>query len=260
MSFFKELPHKPTIDVVIPAFNEEQSVALVLGDLSHLLVRRVVVADNNSTDNTADVAFKAGALVVPAPRQGYGSACQAGVASLRERGAPDVLVFLDADYSDHPEELPLLVEPILNGTADVVIGSRTLGPSEPGALLPQAMFGNWLACWMIRILYRHRYTDLGPFRAIRWSSYEALGMKDPNFGWTAELQVKALKRKLRVVEVPVSYRRRVGVSKITGTVVGTIRAGYKIVTTILRYSLVPSRSLAPPKPEEPQGPKRVSKP
>ncbi len=241
MSFFKELPHKDTVDVVIPAFNEEESIPLVLRDLSHVLVRRVVVADNNSTDATAKVADKAGAVVVAAPKQGYGSACQVGVECLRQRGAPDILVFLDADYSDHPEEIETLVAPILNGEADVVIGSRTLGESEPGALLPQARFGNWLACRMIRVLYGHRYTDLGPFRAIRWTSYESLGMRDPNFGWTAELQVKALKRKLRVIEVPVSYRRRVGVSKITGTVVGTVRAGYKIITTILWYSLMPSR-------------------
>jgi len=236
--FFKESPPPPTIDVVIPAFNEQDSIGLVLADISPLLVRRVVVADNNSTDATAEVAEAAGAVVVPAPRRGYGSACQAGVEFVRGRGAPDVLVFLDADYSDDPREIDRLVAPILRDEADVVIGSRALGNREPGSLLPQARFGNWLACAMIRVLYNHRYTDLGPFRAIRWQCYEALGMRDKDFGWTAELQVKALNQKLRVVEVPVSYRRRVGVSKITGTMVGTVRAGYKIITTILRYALL----------------------
>ena len=224
------------IDVVIPAFNEEESLPLVLGDMPEI-VRRVVVADNNSTDGTAAVARSAGAEVVPAPRQGYGSACLAALDHVRSSGAPDIVVFVDADYSDHPDELPRLVEPIVSGRLDFVIGSRVLGQREPGALLPQARFGNLLACWMIRWLYGHRYTDLGPFRAARWEAFERLEMRDPDFGWTAELQVKALKRDFRVGEVPVSYRRRVGVSKITGTVSGTVRAGYKIITTILRYSL-----------------------
>ncbi|HUP22306.1 MAG TPA: glycosyltransferase family 2 protein [Thermoanaerobaculia bacterium] len=227
----------PTIDVVIPAYNEEASLPLVLGDLPASVVRRVVVADNNSRDRTAEVARDCGAEVVAARRQGYGSACLAGLDHLRRTGPPAIVVFLDADYSDHPEELPSLVAPILAGEADMVIGSRALGRREPGALLPQARFGNLLACWMIRRLYRHRYTDLGPFRAASWPALESLEMSDPDFGWTAEMQVKALRRGLRVVEVPVSYRRRVGVSKITGTVTGTVRAGYKIITTILRYSI-----------------------
>ena len=225
----------PVVDVVMPAFNEERSIGRVLADLP-AGVRRVVVADNNSSDETAARARAAGAVVVPAPRQGYGSACLAGVDHLRRNDPPDILVFLDADYSDHPEELPQVIAPIVEGRADAVIGSRVLGAREPGALLPQARAGNLFACWMIRVLYGHRYTDLGPFRAIRWSSYERLGMRDPDFGWTAELQVKALQHGLRIVEVPVSYRRRVGVSKITGTVSGTIRAGIKIITTILRYA------------------------
>ena len=148
----------------------------------------------------------------------------------------EIVVFLDADFSDHPEELPQVVEPILHGDADVVIGSRVLGEREKGALLPQARAGNLVACTLIRLLYGHRYTDLGPFRAARWPELESLGMEDPNFGWTAELQVKALRKGLRVVEVPVSYRKRVGVSKITGTLQGTIRAGYKILWTVFRYS------------------------
>lgn len=225
----------PTVDVVIPAFNEERSIGRVLADLP-TSVRRVIVADNNSTDGTAQVADRAGAKVVPAPRQGYGSACLTGVEYLRGHDPPDILVFLDADYSDHPEELPQVIAPIVAGRADAVIGSRVLGSRERGALLPQARAGNLFACWMIRVLYGHRYTDLGPFRAIRWDAYERLGMRDPDFGWTAELQVKALQHGLTIVEVPVSYRKRVGVSKITGTVSGTIRAGIKIITTILRYA------------------------
>jgi len=228
-----------TIDVVIPALNEQSSLPLVLADLPRPPVRRVVVADNGSTDATAKVAAEGGATVVAAARRGYGSACLAGLAYLRENDPPDVVVFIDADYSDHPEELPEVVAPILAGTADVVIGSRVLGRRERGALLPQARAGNLVACLLIRLLYGHRYTDLGPFRAARWDALERVGMSDPNFGWTAELQVKALRAGLRVVEVPVSYRKRVGVSKITGTIRGTIAAGYKILWTVLRYSRGP---------------------
>ncbi|MEM9553448.1 MAG: glycosyltransferase family 2 protein [Acidobacteriota bacterium] len=227
----------PTIDVVIPAFNEEASLPLVLADLPWPMLRRVVVADNRSTDATADVARAGGAEVVDAPIQGYGSACLAGLAHLRRTGPPDLVVFLDADYSDHPDELPNVVAPLLEKTADLVIGSRVLGRRERGALLPQARAGNLIACTLIRLLYGHRYTDLGPFRAIRWSSLERLQMRDPNFGWTAEMQVKALRAGLRVTEVPVSYRKRIGVSKITGTLRGTILAGYKILTTVARYSV-----------------------
>lgn len=226
----------PTIDVVSPVFNEAASLPLVLADVPRPPVRRIVVADNNSTDGSAEVARANGAMAVPAPRQGYGSACLAALAYLRENDPPDIVVFLDADYSDHPDELPRVVEPIVEGRADVVIGSRALGEREPGALLPQARFGNWIACTLIHLLYRHRYTDLGPFRAATWEALERVGMRDPDFGWTAELQVKALRYRLRVVEVPVSYRRRVGVSKITGTFWGALRAGYKILWTVLRYS------------------------
>jgi glycosyltransferase involved in cell wall biosynthesis len=225
-----------TIDIVIPAFNEEHSLPLVLEALSDTAARRIVVADNNSADATARVAAEAGAIVVPAPRQGYGSACLEGIDFLRRHDPPAIVVFVDADFSDHPNELPDVVGPLLEGRADLVIGSRILGQREPGALLPQARVGNWIACLLIRVLYGHRFTDLGPFRAARWEALESLGMADPDFGWTAEMQVKALRRGLRVVEVPVSYRRRLGVSKITGTVVGTIRAGYKIILTVLRYS------------------------
>lgn len=231
-----EAPAAPSIDVVIPALNEEASLPLVLEALRSTGVRRVVVADNGSRDSTADAASAGGAEVVRAARRGYGSACLAGLAHLRATGPPEIVVFVDADYSDHPEELPALVAPIVQGRADLVIGSRVLGRRERGALLPQARAGNAVATLLIRLLYGHRFTDLGPFRAASWSSLERLGMRDPDFGWTAEMQVKALRRGLRVVEVPVSYRRRVGVSKITGTVSGTLRAGYKILSTILRYA------------------------
>lgn len=226
----------PIIDVVIPAFNEENSIALVLDALPSSEVRRVVVADNNSSDRTAEVASQAGAEVVKAVIQGYGSACLAGLDHLRRSGAPDIVVFVDADFSDHPEELPQLIAPIASGDFDLVVGSRILGDREPGALLPQARAGNWFAVRLIRWLYGHSYTDLGPFRAIRWSALERLQMSDPDFGWTAEMQVKAVRRGLRVIEVPVRYRRRVGVSKITGTVQGTVRAGYKIIRSILFYA------------------------
>lgn len=194
------------------------------------------MADNGSSDGTARVAREGGAEVVSASRRGYGSACLAGLDHLRRTDPPDIVVFVDADWSDHPEELPGLIAPILAGEADLVIGSRILGRREPGALLPQARAGNLVACAMIRLLYGHRFTDLGPFRAVRWEALERLGMSDPNFGWTAEMQVKALRHGLRCAEVPASYRRRVGVSKITGTVSGTVRAGYKILWTVLRYS------------------------
>lgn len=232
---------EPAVDVVIPALDEEASLPLVLADLARLRpaapwLRRVVVADNGSRDGTARVARGGGAVVVDAPRPGYGSACLAGLAYLRAEGPPAVVAFLDADYSDHPEELARVVAPLLAGEADLVVGSRVLGERERGALLPQARAGNLVACLLIRLLYGHRYTDLGPFRAARWQALERLGMADPDFGWTAEMQVKALRQGLRVVEVPVSYRRRVGVSKITGTLRGTVLAGTKILWTVLRHS------------------------
>lgn len=226
----------PIVDVIIPALNERESLPLVLRAIPGDAVREVVVVDNGSTDGSPEAAAAHGATVVHEPRRGYGSACLAGIAALRTRPRPpDVVVFLDADFSDHPEELPEVVRPIAAGEADLVIGSRTLGRRERGALLPQARFGNLLASWLIRRLYGVRVTDLGPFRAIRWPALLELGMRDTDFGWTAEMQVRAARRGLRYREVPVSYRRRVGVSKITGTVSGTVRAGYKILYTVFRH-------------------------
>lgn len=219
--------------MIIPVFNERESLPLVVGDIPRGLVSEIVVVDNGSTDGTDSIARGLPVRLVREARRGYGSACLAGLAAL-EASPPDVVVFLDGDYSDHPEEMPSLLAAIDAG-ADLVIGSRALGRREPGALLPQARFGNALACFLIRLLYGHRYTDLGPFRALRWEAWRRLGMKDRTFGWTCEMQVKALREGLRVAEVPVSYRRRVGVSKITGTVSGTLRAGYKILWTIARY-------------------------
>ena len=205
----------PIADVVIPVFNERRSLPLVLEAIPKTHVRRIVVVDNGSTDGSADVARGLGAEVILEPRKGYGSACLRGLAALRQ-APPQVVVFLDGDYSDHPEELTAVVTPIADGHADFVVGSRTLGRRERGALAPQQRFGNWLASTLIRGLYGMDVSDLGPFRAIRWESLEALSMQDVDFGWTAEMQVKAARARLRYAEVPVSYRRRIGVSKITG--------------------------------------------
>ena len=223
------------VAVVIPVFNERDSLPLVVGDIPREAVGEIVVVDNGSTDDTRLVASGLPVRLVREERRGYGSACLAGIAAL-EASPPEVVVFLDGDFSDHPEELPRLTGAIAAG-ADLAIGSRVLGSREPGALLPQARLGNALACLLIRLFFRHRYTDLGPFRAIRWEALRSLGMEDRDFGWTVEMQLKALKKGLTVVEVPVSYRRRVGVSKITGTLTGTLAAGRKILWTIARYGL-----------------------
>jgi hypothetical protein len=228
-------PSKPAkVSVIIPALNEQDSIGLVLGDIPRDLVTHMIVVDNGSTDDTAEVARAEGARVVFEPRRGYGQACLTGIASLP--AGTDVVVFLDGDHSDHPEEMPRLLRPILEDRADMVIGSRTLGTAEHGALTPQQVVGNRLACLLMRVVLGVGYTDLGPFRAIRLASLMALEMEDRSYGWTVEMQMKAIHRGLRVSEVPVSYRRRVGHSKISGTVLGSIRAGAKILVSIARYA------------------------
>ncbi len=223
------------VAVVIPVYNEAASLPLVLRDLP--AVGRVVVADNGSTDGSAEAAVAAGATVVRETRRGYGSACLAGLAELRRTPSPPAAVaFLDGDYSDHPELLPELAAPVLNGECDLVLGSRMLGVREPGAMPPQAVFGNRLACGLMRLLFAAEYTDLGPFRVISWSSLESLAMRDTNFGWTIEMQIKAAKAGLRYRETPVPYRKRIGESKISGTLSGSVRAGVKILWTIARYA------------------------
>jgi glycosyltransferase involved in cell wall biosynthesis len=228
----------PLIHVIIPAYNEEKSIAKVLHDIPASLVAEVIVVDNNSRDDTFGAASRAGATVLKEPRQGYGQACLTGIAYALAKPAElkaDILVFLDGDYSDHPEQMPLLVAPILAGQADLVIGSRALGQREKGAMLPQQIFGNWLATTLLRLFYGARFTDLGPFRAIKTANLVALNMQDRTYGWTVEMQLKAAKQKIRCVEVPVDYRKRIGFSKISGTVKGTLLAGYKIILTIFRY-------------------------
>lgn len=219
------------VDAVIPALDEAASIGGVLDEVPKALIRRVVVCDNGSKDATAARAAAHGAIVVREERRGYGSACIRALAAVRA-DPPDVVLFLDADGSDDPTEAPTLVEPIVSGRADLVIGSRTLGQREPGALTPQARFGNWLATGLIRLFYGVRWTDLGPFRAVRWEALERLQLRDPDFGWTVEMQVKAARAGLRGFEVPVRYRRRVGRSKISGTLSGASRAGVKILGTI----------------------------
>jgi glycosyltransferase involved in cell wall biosynthesis len=230
---------RPIIHVIIPVFNEEKSIGLVLQDLPRDWVQEVIVCNNGSSDNTAAVALAAGATVVHEPTKGYGNACLKGMAYLKNKPSveqPDIVVFLDGDYSDYPDELPLLINPILEGGYDLVIGSRLAsGKAEKGSLTPQQIFGNWLATFLIRYLYRYYFTDLGPFRAIRWSSLLQLNMVDRNYGWTVEMQIKAAKQQLRCTEVGLRYRKRVGISKVSGTLKGTLLAGYKILYTIFKY-------------------------
>jgi glycosyltransferase involved in cell wall biosynthesis len=225
---------KLSVDVVIPALNEERGLPAVLAEVPSL-VRRVVVADNGSEDGTARVARAAGAEVVHEQERGYGAACLRALAHLAS-DPPDIVVFLDGDHSDHPAQLPRLVEPIATGGADLVIGSRVLGRREPGSLTPQQRVGNAIACVALRRLYGAHYTDLGPFRAVRWQALERLGMADRNYGWTVEMQIKAAQRGLAHVDVPVDYRRRIGESKVSGTVRGTVGAAVKILWTLARYS------------------------
>jgi len=223
------------IKVIIPAFNEENAVGKVIRDIPKDHVSEVIVVNNASTDQTETAAKALGATVLNESQKGYGNACLKGINYLANHETkPDVVVFLDADYSDHPEELPKLVEPIMAGTHDMVIGSRALGERQRGSMTVPQVFGNWLATTLLKLLYGAKFTDLGPFRAIRYSSLIQLNMRDKTYGWTVEMQLKAIKNHLRYTEVPVKYRVRTGKSKISGTIKGTIMAGYKILWTIFK--------------------------
>lgn len=216
-------------EVVIPAYNEECSIVQVIKAIPAGCVVRVIVVDNASTDATAALAREAGAHVVYEKRRGYGSACLRGIA---EATTADIILFLDADFSDDPSKIPELLDPIINNKADLVIGSRILGEADPGALLPHARFGNILACFLVRHIYGYSFTDLGPFRAIRRDALERIQMRDTNYGWTVEMQVKAAIVGLRCIEVPVPYKIRIGRSKISGTISSSVKAGVKILWTV----------------------------
>ncbi len=224
---------KPVVKLVIPARNEEEAIGQVVASVLGQ-VDAVIVADNGSTDKTADVAREFGARVVSVPEPGYGRAC---LAAIETAGYFDILVFIDGDASDDPNDLPALIAPLLTGDADMVIGSRILGDCDSGALTVQQRFGNTLACWLMKLFWGFRFTDLGPFRAITRPAYDKLDMKAPTFGWTVEMQVRALKHGLRCIEVPVHYRARIGVSKISGTVKGVILAGVYILGTIFKEAV-----------------------
>lgn len=221
--------------VIIPAYNEEKSIAKVINDVPKNLVKEIIVSNNNSKDNTALEAKNAGATVVDALIPGYGNACLKGISYLKSKAKlQDIIVFIDGDYSDFPQEIVDIILPIQNKKADLVIGSRALGVKEKGSMTLPQKFGNWLATKLIKLFYGVKFTDLGPFRAISWENLMLIGMKDETYGWTVEMQIKAAKFNLQCVEVPVKYRKRIGTSKISGTLKGVILAGYKIILMIFK--------------------------
>ena len=225
------------IRVIIPAFNEAKSIAKVIRDIPDM-VSEIIVVSNNSTDKTIENALKTGATVLSEERKGYGYACLKGMHYIGEQSnLPDIIVFIDGDYSDYPEELSGIVAPILNDNIDFVIGARVKRLREKGSMTPQQVFGNWLATFLMKLLFRATYTDLGPFRAIKYDKLLELQMEDKTYGWTVEMQLKALKKKFTYTEVPVRYKKRIGVSKVSGTVKGSIFAGVKILGWIFKYSL-----------------------
>ncbi len=226
----------PTIKVIIPAYNEEDSIQKVINEIPSE-VSEVIVVNNNSTDNTLKIAKKAGATVLTETKKGYGYACLKGMEYIKQSNEKlDILVFLDGDYSDYPEELTKIVSPIINNNIDFVIGARVPELREKESVTPQQIFGNWLACSLMKVLYGAKFTDLGPFRAIKYDKLLALNMSDKTYGWTVEMQLKALKKEYTYIEVPVHYKKRIGVSKVSGTIKGTIFAGVKILTWIFKYS------------------------
>lgn len=224
------------ITVIIPAYNEEKSIGKVIQDIPGDSINHVIVVNNNSTDNTTEVAKNAGAIVLSEDRKGYGWACLKGI-EYSKTLQTDIIIFMDGDYSDYPEEITKVLAPILEKDFDMVIGSRVLGKREKGALTPQQVFGNWLATRLIKLVYKAKFTDLGPFRAIKSDALEALNMTDKTYGWTIEMQIKAVKKKMLFCEVPVNYRKRIGVSKVSGTIKGTLLAGIKIIFAIWKYRL-----------------------
>lgn len=224
------------IGVVIPAYNEEKSIAHVIKEIPTNLVYEIVVVNNHSSDSTARIAKENGATVLDEFRKGYGWACLKAIEYFKQKpGQPDIIVFLDGDFSDYPDEMQLIVNPIIEDGYDLVIGSRTLGIREKGAMTPQQIFGNWLATLLIKVIYRIQFTDLGPFRAIKFNKLLLLNMTDKTYGWTVEMQVKAAKQHFKCCEVPVNYRKRIGFSKVSGTVKGTFGAGYRILLTVFKY-------------------------
>ncbi len=229
-------PTRPHIKVIIPAFNEEKSIAHVVNDIPEDWVQEVIVVNNASTDDTVAVAEAAGATVLTELKPGYGNACLKGINYLMDiNRRPEILVFIDGDYSDYPEQLPELIRPIIEDDVDMVIGSRALGKREGGSMTFPQVFGNWLATSLMKLFYKVKFTDLGPFRAIKFDKLIELEMEDRTYGWTVEMQVKAARHKFKTAEVPVNYKRRIGVSKVSGTVKGTLLAGYKILYTIFKY-------------------------
>ena len=224
------------IRVIIPALNEQNAIGHVIEEIPKDWVSEIIVVDNGSSDQTFATAQKLGVVVLKEPKRGYGWACLKAIDHLSKSNLkPDIVVFIDADYSDYPTELVKLVDPIINGAADMVIGSRNLGVKEPGSMMPQQIFGNWLATKLISYLYGTDYTDLGPFRAIKYEALMQLKMDDKTYGWTVEMQIKAIKNKLNIQEIAVNYRKRIGISKVSGTFKGSVLAGYKIISTIIKY-------------------------
>jgi glycosyltransferase involved in cell wall biosynthesis len=226
----------PKIRVIIPAYNEQESIGKVIAEIPEI-VNEIIVVSNNSSDDTEMVAKNAGATVLKENQKGYGYACLLGMDHIA-KNAPDtdIVVFLDGDYSDYPEELLLLIKPIIEDKVDMVIGARVAHLRLPNSMTPQQVFGNWLATFLMKIFFGAKFTDLGPFRAIKYQKLLDLKMEDKTYGWTVEMQLKAIKQNLSYVEVPVRYRKRIGVSKVSGTIKGTIMAGVKILGWIFKYS------------------------
>ena len=225
------------VKVIIPAYNEENAIAKVIQDIPPI-VDQIIVVNNNSTDNTYNVAKAAGATVINELKRGYGYACLSGMNYISSQETkPDIIVFLDGDYSDYPQQLSQLIAPIIEKDIDLVVGARVKALREKGAMTYPQKFGNWLATFLMKLFFGARFTDLGPFRAIKYHKLLALHMEDKTYGWTVEMQLKAVKQKYSYVEVPMNYRNRIGVSKVSGTLKGTIFAGIKILTWIFKYSL-----------------------